>query len=249
MPFDAAELAEGIASALSFVPRLDVATRTERDRLITTVKAPGHELEAVYLTSLHHASVASVLGKAIELARTGKVVIIREQRFELPRTWAAVHERRTAFERMPNARWLWLDRSETVSCLTLARVLSQSRAGKLRDTAAKAPHSLDDVRAKIQRTRVPAEWTAVVSLTRWLSDVPRSHATDEVLATPAPKDAVRAPKDAAPAPKGAAPSHPSGVFEPASALREWIALGKGLGQAAMHHYIGRLRAIVRRSPD
>lgn len=129
-----------------------------------------------------------------------------------------------------------------MSCLTLARVLSQSRAGKLRDTAAKAPHSLDDVRAKIQRTRVPAEWTAVVSLTRWLSDVPRSHATDEVLATPAPKDAVRAPKDAA-------RSHPSGVFEPASALREWIALGKGLGQAAMHHYIGRLRAIVRRSPD
>lgn len=248
IPFDAAELAEGVASALSFVQRLEVATRTERDRLITTVKAPGHDLEAIYLTSLHHSSVASVLAKAVDLAHTGKVVIIREQRCELPRTWTAVHERRSAFESMPNARWLWLDREQTVSCLTLARVLSQARAGKLRDSAAHTPYALKDIRAQIERARMPGEWTSVASLMRWLSDVPRSPAPSEVASALAQGQPTRSTNSTTTsAQQEAARDHAGGVFEPATALREWIALGRDLGQAAAHHYLGRLRAIVRRT--
>jgi hypothetical protein len=65
---DAAELAEGLSCALSFVPALVVKTQTERDRLLTQVRTPGHELTVMYLTGVHHSSVASTLTKAIELA-------------------------------------------------------------------------------------------------------------------------------------------------------------------------------------
>ncbi|HVH40681.1 MAG TPA: hypothetical protein VM925_00005, partial [Labilithrix sp.] len=173
LPVDAAELAEGIAAALSFVPRLEVETRSERERFITTVRAPGGELVVLYLTSSHHSSVAAGLSRAAELARSTKVAVVREKRFDFPPSWATVEERRGEFERMPNARWLWLDRDEVVRCLSLARLSSLARSKRLREPGSEKPLALDRVRAEADQLLAPAGWSSSSSIERWLNDVPR----------------------------------------------------------------------------
>ncbi|MGH7271660.1 MAG: hypothetical protein ACREJ3_14610, partial [Polyangiaceae bacterium] len=238
IPFDAAELAEGLASALTFVPLLEVATRTERDRILTCVKAPGYEVTLLYLTSLHHGSVGSTLAMAAELAQSSKVVIVREKRFEFPRTWETVRERRAAFERLPNARWLWLEPGDVAWCLTLARLLSQARAKRLRVAGSDEPVSLSQVRDEIHREHSPDRWPCIASITRWLSDVPRDESSP---ATPRVR-AARAPAEVCPS-----PSPPP--FSPARALRGWLAMGRDLGRSTVNHYAHRLRSAIGRSDE
>ena len=242
LSFDGVELAEGLASALSFVTGLEVTTRTERDRIMTCVRAPGNELTVLYLTSIHHASVAATLAKAAELARTTKVVVVREKRFAFPPTWGSVQERRAAFERLPNARWLWLDRDETMRWLTLARLLSQARSQRLRRPPSDELLSADEVREEISCALAPHKWQSVVSVTQWLSDVPRDHggpaASGGVQCVPVrPTGGSR---DSATGGKQAFPQAPT--------LRSWLAQGRELGRAAASRYGETLRAIVRGQP-
>ncbi len=172
LPIDATELAEGLAGALAHVEGLEVTTRSERERLLTHVRAPGGDLVIVYLTSSHHASVGAGLTRAAELARTTKVAIVREKRFALPASWATVEERRAAFERLPNARWLWLDREDAMRCLALARVASLARAKRLRAPDSEEPLTIEWVRARVGAELGPTAWPAVTSIARWLHDVP-----------------------------------------------------------------------------
>jgi hypothetical protein len=244
MPLDAAELAEALASALSFVPHLEVATRTERERVLTAVNAPGHQLTLVYLTSLHHVSVGATLARATELAQTGKVVIVREKRFELPRSWETVGERRAAFESLPNARWLWLDGEEAGRCLTVARLSSRARAKRLRHEGADEPLSLAEVREEIRQASNPSEWESVVSIGRWLSDVPRSDGAAPRIASRAssssPATAVTAPEPI----REASASVPAAVPAVLS-LREWLSMGRALGTLAIREYAEKVRRLRR----
>ena len=237
LPFDAAELAEGLASSLTFVPRLEVATRTERDRIVTWVKAPGSELAVLYLTSLHHGSVAATLGKAIELASQTKVVIVREKRFEFPPTWGIVDERRSAFERLPNARWLWLERDDLARWLGLGRLLSKARSKKLHVPGADEPLSAGVVRDALLRAHAPDEWPSVAAIARWLSDIPR-----ETPSLPAVREPVR--REAPPSQPAPRPPPP-----PPPTLRAWLSLGRDLGRSTVSRYVEKVRALVGRSDE
>jgi hypothetical protein len=232
---DAAELAEGLTSALGFVPQLETSTRSERDRLVTHVQAPGHELKVLYLTSLHHGAVAAGLARAAEMAQSTKLVVVREKRFEFPRTWETVEERRSAFERLANARWLWLEGADVARYLTLGRVLSQARAGKLRDSESGAPLTVAQLREAISTAHAPSAWSGVSSVQRWLSDVPRETAGAQgAIKVTGRTDARRIKRDR--------------PLEPPAALREWLATGRDLGRAAVGHYLRRLRALAWRTP-
>lgn len=90
LPVDAAALTEGVAAALHHVADLEITTRAERERFLSFVRAPGStesELVILYLTAMHHLSVAAGLARAAELARTTKVVVVRERRFDIPASW------------------------------------------------------------------------------------------------------------------------------------------------------------------
>jgi hypothetical protein len=230
VPIDGAELAEGLGSALSFVGTLDVVTRTERERVLTCVRSPGHELTVMYLTSVHHASVGASLARAAELALTTKVVIVREKRFDFPRTWGSVQERRAAFERLPNARWLWLERQDAMLWLALARLLSQARAKRLRHLPTDEARGLEAVREQLLRTLAPHEWPSAASITRWLSDVPRERPS-----VPPPVSAAA---------KKVAPPAESQRVPPT--LRQWLQDGRAVGRALAGRYVKRLRTFGRR---
>lgn len=233
-PFDAAELAEGIAAALSFVPRLELETRSERERYFTTVRAPGAELVIVYLTASHHTAVAAGLVRATELARSSKVAVLREKRFEFPTSWLIVEEKRAEFERMPNARWLWLDRDDVVRCVTLARLSSLARARRLRVPGSEEALSLEQVRHELTTMLAPETWASTSSITRWLDDVPRAARPSTPEQT---KTDAQAPKDLpvdAPEP-------------PLEALRNWLRSGRTLGKQAVSYYVDKLTGARRRS--
>lgn len=232
-PIDVAELAEGLATALSFVPRLEVSTRSERERVFTSVKGPGHELVVAYLTSTHHASVAAMLARAADMARSTKVVIVREQRFELPLTWATVQERRAAFECMPNARWLWLSREDAVRCLMLARLLSAARAKRLRRPASSEPLSIDFVRAEVLTMLAPATWPCAASVERWISDVPKDALRSAAVQMEAPYPPLFVKKASEAADLG-------------KMLRDWMMMGRSVGKLAFDRYLGKLRTIAGR---
>ncbi len=238
LTFDAAELAEALTSALGFASNLAISHRTERDRVMTWVKAPGHELAIVYLTSTHHASVAATLAKAAELARTTKVAVVREKRLEFPSTWETVQERRSAFERLPNARWLWIEGEDLARCLTLARLLSKSRAKKLLAAGSGDPVAPDLVREAVLRTQSPGEWPSVSSITRWLSDIPRD-SPSTVRETPVPS--------AAPVPPASVPAPAASASPPT--LRQWLAQGRALGRLAASRWVEKVRALVGRDED
>lgn len=263
LAFDAAELAEALSSALGFASHLMVSHRTERDRVITSVKAPGHELAMVYLTSLQHGSVASTLVKAAELARATKVVIVREKRFDFPSTWETVQERRSTFERLPNARWLWLEREDLARCLTLARLLSKARAKKLDVPGSDEPLPLERLREAVLGMGSPGEWQSIASITRWLSDVPRETLTvfrelprEEVRPAPEarPSPATSSPATSLPtasrlaaSPPGPEPSQASG--SPPPTLRSWLSQGRDLGRSAVTRYVQKVRALVGRTGE
>jgi len=261
LAFDAAELAEALSSALGFVAHLVVTHRTERDRVITSVKAPGHELAMVYLTSSQHISVAATLVKAAELARTTKVVIVRERRFDFPSTWEIVQERRSSFERLPNARWLWLEREDLARCLTLARLLSKARAKKLDVEGLDEPLPVEKLREAVLGMWAPGEWQSIASITRWLSDVPRETLTviresPRAEVRPAP-EAVPSPVTSSPAtsspaasplppsPPASEPLRPPG--SPPPTLRSWLSQGRDLGRSAVTRYVQKVRALVGRT--
>lgn len=250
LAFDAGELAEALTSALDFVPNLAINHRTERDRVVTSVKAPGHELSVVYLTSSQHGSVAATLAKATELARSTKVVIVREKRFEFPSTWETVHERRSSFERLPNARWLWLEREDLARCLTLARLLSKARAKRLDVAGWDEPLPLDRVREAILGMCAPGDWQSVASITRWLSDIPRETPVVRAL----PRDAKR-PAPETPETRQAlaavlpAPDSLPATEGPPPTLRAWLAMGRDLGRSAVSRYVQKVRTMVDRSEE
>jgi hypothetical protein len=262
LAFDAAELAEALSSALGFAPHLVISHRTERDRVITSVKAPGHELEMVYLTSSQHGSVASTLAKAAELARATKVVIVREKRFDFPSTWEIVHERRSSFERLPNARWLWLEREDLARCLTLARLLSKARAKKLDIPGSDEPLSLEAFREAVLGMWAPGEWQSIASITRWLSDVPRETLTvfrdssrDEVRPAPGARapavslPTASAPTASLPAASASIPESPRASEPAPPTLRAWLSQGRDLGRSAVTRYVQRVRALVGRTEE
>ncbi len=163
VPVEIAQLAEGLSEALVSVPSFEVDSRVERERISMSVRSPGHEIVVLFVASLHHASVAGALNRATELAQITKVVIVREKRFELPRTWETVDERRAAFERLPNSRWLWLEQEDAARCLALGRLMSQSRAKRLDDVT----------KEQLLEIAKPRDWHCVNAITLWLTDVPR----------------------------------------------------------------------------
>ena len=204
----------------------------------------------VYLTSSQHGSVAATLAKATELARNTKVVIVREQRFDFPSTWETVQERRSTFERLPNARWLWLEREDLARCLTLARLLSKARAKKLDVAGWDEPLPLDRVREAILGMSAPAEWPSAASIRRWLSDVPRETQAIRALprdqGRPAPESpgTRQVPVAVLPAPE-AAPA----TERPPPTLRAWLAMGRDLGRSAMSRYVQKVRTVVGRTEE
>ncbi len=219
-------LAEGLASALAYCPKLEIATRTERERVFSTVQGRGQQMQVVWLTSTHHASVAALLARATEMAKSGKVLVVRERRFELSRSWVTVAERRAAFECLPNARWLWLADDDVIQCLTLARLLSRARSKRIRD-ASDEPLSMDDVRMKLGQLVDPASWNCTCAVARALDDVPKESVP------PAPTPAARAPKR---------------TEEPdlRAMVEQWLVMGRHVGRLALDRSLQRLRHLAGR---
>jgi hypothetical protein len=228
-------LAEALASALSFVPHLEVETRSERERLLTTVRGPGHSLSVLYLAATHHASAAALLARATDLASTGKVVVLRERRLELPPTWATVAERRAAFESSPNARWLWLEADDTTKIVALARLLSQARAGRVRPAGASAPLDVGAVRNALEGVLAPASWPPAALLERWLGDVPRA-APHAAGAKTSGRDVARESADQE---RGRQPPRE----DLGKMVRELVGLGREVGRAALGRTLRRLRSL------
>jgi hypothetical protein len=162
------------------------------------------------------------------------VAIVREKRFDFPASWATVDERRAAFERLPNARWLWLERDEAARCLTLARLSSLARAKRLRSPGSDEPLSLEWVRASATKELVPAEWSGVLAISRWLSDVPREGRP------PSPEETAPKSRRDVPASSAVDDVAAARARDPLQSLREWAAMGRGLGKAALVHYLSRL---------
>ncbi len=233
---DAAELAEGLTSALSFFPSLELSSRTERDRVLTEVRSPSGASTLLYVTGSHHSSVGSALAKAIELAQLGKAVVVREKRLDLPTTWETVQERRASFERLPNARWLWLEKEDMARFLTLARLESRARANRLRIAGSEEVLTEAGLRAAVRERIPPQDWRPAAAIVSWLSDVPRERA--------APPEPPTPPRSAAPQ---AAPPERSPPPERAPTFGDWVRLGGQLGKAAVTRYAERLRQLRRRS--
>jgi hypothetical protein len=230
LPVDAGELAEAMMAALSFGANVVVTTRSERERVLTTVCTPGHELTVVYVNGTHHSSVGRSFARAAELAELGKTVIVREKRLSIPSSWDAVNERRKAFEAMANARWLWLDPSEVAQGIALARTLSRARAGRLRHGNTEEAMTEGQLREHVQRKSDPNTWRPVVALLAGLTDVPRA----------APQERASGEKLPMPTP---APIPP--VASAVPSVREWLQLGKQVGVSAMARYREKLRTYKR----
>lgn len=247
LPVDGAELAEGLSCALSYVARLELDTRLERERVTTIVRAPGGELTLLYLVSSHHVSVAAGLARAAEMACTTKVALVREKRFEFPPSWVAVEERRAAFERLPNARFLWLERDDVARCLALARLSSLARAKRLRRPGSEEVLTIDWVQTHAAKELSPAGWSVALSVERWLTDVPREARAPASSPSPeiAKREAAPPSSSALPASAAAAPtSAPAAerMADPVAALREWVSMGRGVGSALLAHWFAKLRA-------
>ncbi len=171
-PVDAIEVAEGLAAGLSYIPNATVEVLTERATLQVVFSA-AHTVRFVIMNGLHHSSATAALAKATELAAADKVVLVREERCLLPASWEAIAERRTAFERLPNARWLWISDDEMRKLLALASAHSLIRAkrwepgnGMQQDEAG--------ARAALARAIEPTAWSTLAQATRYLADVPHA---------------------------------------------------------------------------
>jgi hypothetical protein len=228
LPIDAGELAEAMMAALSFGTNVAVTTRSERERILTTVCTPGHELTVVYVNGTHHSSVGRSFTRAAELAELGKTVIVREKRLAIPSSWEAVNEHRKAFEAMANARWLWLEPNEVAQGIALARMLSRARAGRLRHSNTEETISEAQLRDHMQRKSDPTTWRPVMALLAGLTDVPRAVPQERTSGEKLPPAA--APTPSAKSPPVAVPS-----------VREWLQLGKQVGVSALARYRDKLR--------
>ena len=234
---DAAELAEGVTSALSFFPSLALSSRNERDRVLTEVRSPAGMCTLLYATGTHHSSVGSALAKSIEIAQTGKSVFVREERLALPLTWEVVQERRVSFECLPNARWLSLEKAEVARFLTLARLSSRARANRLRATDSHETLTDGELRARVQERTRPQEWRPAAAIVSWLSDVPRERAPSAPCELPPAPPAPPAPPDASP-PFAASTSRPP----PPPTVNEWMRMGAAIGKATVLRYASKVRA-------
>jgi hypothetical protein len=234
---DAAPLLEGLMGALSFCEAIVTQASHDRDRSILSVQMPGHTLVVLIMTGMHHASVASSLGRAHDLAKISKVVVVREIAHELPSSWTAVQERRRAFEAMPNARWLWLDGNEVRKLLALGLLLSRARAGRVHSAKTKsvAASTVAELRAEIERLLAPAQWISTEDIVRCLSDVPRSFES----VPQAPKTRRTASSTASnklETPEAIDPRADSAL----PTVREWLSVGKRLGKRILNDARNRI---------
>lgn len=251
LPVDGTTLIEGVAAGLRRADDVEIVTRAERERMLAFVRGRSSadtELVVVCLTAMHHLSVAAGLTRAADLARTNKVVVIREKRFDLPATWSSVEERRAAFERLPNARWIWFSREDTVRCLALARLESLARAKRLRVGDSEEPLSLSAFAAL-----TPGEWPAIAAVARARTDVPRERTLPSEDAPRSKRsrskggsaDPVAPPVAPSSAPaeqaEAVAPRNEAAHANPLAALRGWAREGRALGRATVAHYLSRLR--------
>lgn len=244
-PVDAAELAEGFTRALAFAASVETETGAARERSLTLVRSAGGAATVLYVTGTHHRSVGAALERAVELAQSGKTVVVRERRLEVPATWEIACAHRAAFEQHANARWLWLEPDEVAHLLALARLWSRVGAAQvclpgLEDVVTQA-----QLRTTLAERAPPHTWRAPALIVSWLSDVPRAP-TSQAAPTPPPPPTPPAPAPTPPTP----PTPPPGV-EPAPAappaeereptFRDWLRLGRRLGYAAVSRYADRLR--------
>lgn len=171
-PVDAIEVAEGLAAGLSYIPNATVEVLTERATLQVVFSA-AHTVRFVIMNGLHHSSATAALAKATELAAADKVVLVREARCPLPASWEAIAERRTAFERLPNARWLWISDDEMRKLLALASAHSLIRA-KRWESGNGVQQDEAGARAALAWAIEPTAWSTLAQAARYLADVPHA---------------------------------------------------------------------------
>ncbi|MBP9087869.1 MAG: hypothetical protein KBG15_17240 [Kofleriaceae bacterium] len=172
LPCDDIQLAEAISAALSFVDGISSATRQERSHVIIDVRAadpraannPLLPCTLLFITGLHHSSVVAALNKGIELAKHGRVVLVREARFPLADTWALVHERRAEFDRLTNTDWLWLAPADVLQSVALAELFSQARGKRVRLSDGSTPLPMDAVVDGLRPLLKPVTWSMVVRI-------------------------------------------------------------------------------------
>ncbi len=172
LPCDDSQLAEAFSAALSFVDGVISETRQERSHVIIEVRAtesPTATYTALpcsllFITGLHHSSVVAALNKGIELAKLGRVVLVREARFPMAETWALVQERRAEFERLGNTSWLWLAPADVLQSVALAELFSQARGKRVRLSDGGTPLPIEAVVEGLRPLLNPAHWSMVVCI-------------------------------------------------------------------------------------
>jgi hypothetical protein len=243
-PFDNGELTEGLATTLRYLPNADVAIAHEGAVLRIILKTPGQELSFLAMNGGHHSSVVATLNRAMELVAKQKVVLVRELRWPIPETWSAVASRRQQFERMPNARWLWLTDEDVILSLALAQVHSLVRSQRLAMTEA-------ELLLRCSVDLAPIQWQLLAAASRFVSDVPhapavnsrgRSKKADSVrmkkssvavpngdaVTTVVVPGAAKASDTATVAPPSASPATAAPATPPT--VRQWIILGRDLAK-------------------
>jgi hypothetical protein len=161
LPCDDAALAEAVNGVLQFGDGIATATRQDRSHLVTEIYQQAKRVTLVFVTGLHHSSLTAAFAKASELAASGTVMLVREQRFPLPENWS--HGQ--------NPAWLWLHHDDVVQYLTLARLFSAARALRLRLPGTGALISPSDLIAGLRHLVDPANWTISGQITAELKQL------------------------------------------------------------------------------
>ncbi len=255
-PVDAIEVAEALAAGLSYLPHTSVDILTERATLQVVVTGAGHVVRFIIINGLHHSSATAALAKATELAAIDKVVLVRETRCPLPASWEAIADRRAAFERLANARWLWISDDDMRNILALSSAHSLVRA-KRWEAADGARLTETDLRSVLRQEARPTSWSAISHAERCMADVPHAPEPAQRHRKTSKREVTR---ELAPVPTAPTPTLPvtSPVLQstnvsspllpnssvPALAapqnLRQWLATGRELARGTFAAYRAKI---------
>jgi hypothetical protein len=159
---DPARLADGFATAASFVSGVTLETNLRETAQLTWSSKAG-KVRVAILHQNHPRSLGSALAKLTTLAEKERVLAFRERTQELPPTWKDTLAKRAAFVGKPHARWVPLERDDAAHLLALASMVMAARSGDVMDASGRSV-SLEAVRQWAADALGVASWPVLERL-------------------------------------------------------------------------------------